>query len=493
MIENKDTVFFDTESQYAFGENGIKNPSELKVAVAGILVNNNVTFFEENQVKELFKILDKAKLIVGHNLFGFDYQLIQPYINQDVFESLGKKGKTLDMMFELAQTLGRRVRWIKLDELASRNIGMSKTHDGKDIPKMWRDGKHNEVKAYLINDLKMTEAVYNYALKNKKLKYLHSEYNISFGEREVSVNWWVMNIYTSPILGDKKVSEEIYKYITTHKDLGFQELLSIMRRDFGYGFLRTGILFLETEFDEPKEFIGTELYTYLINIGMSSSQSESLVKLFSTNNRLIERLVEQGFSVNDVVYGMDLESRLKSLNLKSATTQISYALEDSFIVHQLLEIEIEEPPPPEEIDIEIELIPYELPFTINNEDDFKELLKKIKSFEEEEFNKNKDDLRRGIDLEHEIQMYIKETGETVSKSPRPIITTQKYFSTDISILNRKDWTIGSIKSIYKIIVDSVIKRYKRTFGIESSPGENTGSNDWRLKINSILFTAKYKE
>ena len=186
---NKDIVFFDAESQYAFGENGIKNPSELKVAVAGILLNNKVTLFEENQVEELFEALCQAKLVVGHNLFGFDYQLIQPYIDQDVFGILGKKGKTLDMMFELAQLLGRQVKWTKLDDLASRNIGISKTHDGEDIPKMWRDGKHNEVKAYLINDLKMTEAVYSYALKNKKLKYMHSEYNISFGEREVSVNW----------------------------------------------------------------------------------------------------------------------------------------------------------------------------------------------------------------------------------------------------------------------------------------------------------------
>ncbi len=187
--ENKDIVFFDAESQYAFGENGLKNPSKLKVAVAGILVNNKVTLFEENQVEELFEALCESKLIVGHNLFGFDYQLIQPYLTQDVFCALGKKGKTIDIMFELAQTLGRQVKWVKLDDLASRNIGMSKTHDGKDIPKLWRDGKHDEVKAYLINDLKMTEAVYTYALKNKKLKYLHSEYNISFGEREINVNW----------------------------------------------------------------------------------------------------------------------------------------------------------------------------------------------------------------------------------------------------------------------------------------------------------------
>ncbi len=190
MIDkNKDVVFFDCESQYAFGENGIKNPSELKVAVAGTLINNKIEIFKDDQIEDLFKLLCNSKLIVGHNLYGFDYQLIQPYIKQDVISILGKKDKTLDMMYELAQILGRKVRWIKLDDLASRNIGMSKTHDGKEIPKLWRNGRYDEVKEYLINDLKMTEAVYNYALINKKLKYQHSEYNISFGEREVSVNW----------------------------------------------------------------------------------------------------------------------------------------------------------------------------------------------------------------------------------------------------------------------------------------------------------------
>lgn len=188
-IDNKNIAFFDTETQHLFGENGIKNPAGLKLAVAGVLINDEVLYFEENQVEELFKILVNSKLVVGHNLYGFDYQVIQPYIKQDVFGLLGQKGKSLDMMFEIAKILGNKVKWVKLDDLASRNIGMSKPHEGNEIPRMWKEGKHDEVKSYLANDLKMTEAIYSYAIINKKLKYGHYEYGVSFGERELSLYW----------------------------------------------------------------------------------------------------------------------------------------------------------------------------------------------------------------------------------------------------------------------------------------------------------------
>jgi len=57
------------------------------------------------------------------------------------------------------------------------------------IPKMWRDGYHEEVKEYLINDLKMTEAIYNHGKTVRKFKYLHKDYGEIAGEREVIVDW----------------------------------------------------------------------------------------------------------------------------------------------------------------------------------------------------------------------------------------------------------------------------------------------------------------
>ena len=182
------TIFFDLETQYLYKELGMygrdRDPSKLKLAVAGTLSDNQDSFFHENEVKGLVKILDRADLIVGHNLFRFDYRVIQPYTDIDVIEMF--KSKTFDMLFEL-QKLTQRM--ISLDDLCKRNLGMSKNEDTLKIPKMWRNGKHQEVKEYLHNDLKMTEALYHYGKNNKKLKYEHKEYGRSFGIKEIEVDW----------------------------------------------------------------------------------------------------------------------------------------------------------------------------------------------------------------------------------------------------------------------------------------------------------------
>ncbi len=182
-------IFFDLETQYLFQELGMKDhqsrdPAKLKLAVAGLLANKQPFFFEENQVKELLKALNQADLIVGHNLFGFDYLVLQSYFQQDIIKTL--QNKTFDIMRELDKATGC---WISLDDLCKRNTGWTKNIDTMKIPKLWRDGQHQEVKDYLLNDLKMTEAIFNHAKKVKSLKYEHKEYGKSLGEKEVRVKW----------------------------------------------------------------------------------------------------------------------------------------------------------------------------------------------------------------------------------------------------------------------------------------------------------------
>lgn len=182
-------VFFDVETQYTFQEVGMSNwknqdPRRLKLAVSGILLNNKHTLFQEDRINELLSELVKADLIVGHNLLRFDYLVLQPYIQQDVVKLL--QPKTFDMFHELTKLTGC---WISLDDLARRNLGMRKTADGIKIPKMWRDGHREEVMEYLLNDLKITQAVFNHGKKVGKLKYDHKEYGESLGEREVVVEW----------------------------------------------------------------------------------------------------------------------------------------------------------------------------------------------------------------------------------------------------------------------------------------------------------------
>ena len=189
IIVIMDIAYFDLETQYLFQELGMidyrsRDPTKLKLAVAGILFNKEQLFFEEGQAQELFKTLNQADLIVGHNLLGFDYLVIQPYINQNIIKTL--KNKTFDTMLELEKLTQC---WTSLDDLCKRNLGMTKIIDTLRIPKMWRDGKHQEVKDYLLNDLRMTEAIFMHGKKVGKFKYEHKDYGKSLGEREINVKW----------------------------------------------------------------------------------------------------------------------------------------------------------------------------------------------------------------------------------------------------------------------------------------------------------------
>ena len=182
-------IFFDLETQHTFDELGLnrKNPTnltKLKLAVAGVLTNGKHMFFYENEVDELFKTLGQADTIVGHNLFRFDYLVLKPYFNFDIQRSL--RARTFDIMHELDKKTGC---WIGLNELCRINLGITKTENPLEIPKMWRDGKHAEVQEYLLNDLKMIEGILNHGKKFGKIKYDHKEYGVSMGMKEVNVEW----------------------------------------------------------------------------------------------------------------------------------------------------------------------------------------------------------------------------------------------------------------------------------------------------------------
>ena len=61
--------------------------------------------------------------MIGFNLKGFDYLVLQPYAPEIRFASI----PTLDMLLELQKILGFR---ISLDSIASARLGSTKTADG---------------------------------------------------------------------------------------------------------------------------------------------------------------------------------------------------------------------------------------------------------------------------------------------------------------------------------------------------------------------------
>jgi hypothetical protein len=149
-------AFLDLKTQYLFQELGMRDyqnrdPKKLKLAVAGILSDKQFLFYDESQAQELFMKLNQADLIVGRNLVRFGYLVLQPYIKQNIIQTL--QNKTFDIMLELEKSTRS---WTSLDNLCKRNLGMTNKIDMEKGSVMWREGKHKEVKEYLLNDLQMT-------------------------------------------------------------------------------------------------------------------------------------------------------------------------------------------------------------------------------------------------------------------------------------------------------------------------------------------------
>jgi DEAD/DEAH box helicase domain-containing protein len=206
-------VYLDVETQYIFedfpgGQNDRNNTiRKLKIAVIGTLAGETFRMFGESQIMDLLAHLRRFDKVVGHNLIGFDYLVLGSYFqfpeSQLGSRGVGLIGKTHDTMLEFSHIVnaslnvkdGRKAGWVALDDIAKRNFGLQKPHDGKLIPKMWRDGKHEEVISYLRNDLEITKRFYLAGVEGRNIKYDHKTYSektnkqVSQGEKEVFVKW----------------------------------------------------------------------------------------------------------------------------------------------------------------------------------------------------------------------------------------------------------------------------------------------------------------
>ncbi len=191
-IKPENILYLDIETQHLITEfeGGWKRPDnyrKIKIAELGILRNNVHTYFEEENISLLIDELSDAELIVGHNNIKFDYEVLKHYLPQnEMFKIIIK---SFDTMLEFAKHTKDNAGWVGLDDIASRNFGMKKTEDSIKIPQMWCEGKHDIVKSYLLNDLKMTEQFFLAGLKGQTFKYDHKVYGKSYGEREIYVKW----------------------------------------------------------------------------------------------------------------------------------------------------------------------------------------------------------------------------------------------------------------------------------------------------------------
>ncbi len=143
----------------------IIDPKSLELSVACIhdTATDSYSAFTVPELPSLWPILEKADLVVGYNSDHFDIPILNKYYAGDLSTI-----PSVDLLAEIKNALGRR---LKLDSVAEATLGKKKSGSGLDAVRWWEQGEYEKVKAYCIDDVRITKEIYEFALKNGFVKY----------------------------------------------------------------------------------------------------------------------------------------------------------------------------------------------------------------------------------------------------------------------------------------------------------------------------------
>lgn len=168
-------------------------PGKMPLAFVGIMVYTlragryragpHRCYFPED-LGELEAFLEDFEgVVLGHNILYFDYDEVLKYHisleglverTVDTLAFLHEKRVTRydpscwpDVFLDLGLEPWEALRGLSLDNLSQRNLGRAKAISGRSIPKLWRQGRREEVIAYNKVDLALTFSLWWWMIKGR--------------------------------------------------------------------------------------------------------------------------------------------------------------------------------------------------------------------------------------------------------------------------------------------------------------------------------------
>ena len=173
-------MVFDLETQLSAAEVGGWNKTSLMRVSCGIAWDSRqdrfITFFED-RIDELIALLQRADLVVGFNVIGFDYSVLRGYSRCD-FRELN----TLDILREVHAHLHYRV---SLQGLAAATLNARKTADGLQALRWWKQGRLDLIEEYCRHDVQLTRDLFRHGLDKGFLLFDRK----NEGRMRVPVDW----------------------------------------------------------------------------------------------------------------------------------------------------------------------------------------------------------------------------------------------------------------------------------------------------------------
>ena len=160
-------LVFDIESTSKSGVNvrGKIDLDDQEITVVAVYDSETdaYTSYLLEELAQLWPLIERADFLVGYNSDSFDIPLLNRYYPGDL-----ARVNSLDLMVEVQKALGRRLR---LDSLAQATLGRGKSGDGMKAQDWWRDGEVEKVRAYCIEDVRITKELHDYMRAKRAVKY----------------------------------------------------------------------------------------------------------------------------------------------------------------------------------------------------------------------------------------------------------------------------------------------------------------------------------
>ncbi len=172
MIE----VIWDVETQKFFDDTGTADPADLGVSIVSLYrreldpqlqeISGRMHSFFESDFDRMWKLFFEADRIIGFNSKNFDVPAIKPYA-----PSQFAKLPHFDILEVLYSVVGRRM---SLNALARDTLNTGKVDSGANALIYWQKGDPQSLRllqTYCEADVAITRDLYDFAVKNKFLKY----------------------------------------------------------------------------------------------------------------------------------------------------------------------------------------------------------------------------------------------------------------------------------------------------------------------------------
>jgi len=169
-------VVLDLETKHTFRD--YADAKKLGITVAAIYnyKDQQAQVFFEDQLPQLYPILESSSYLIGYNIREFDLTVLQGYYPGRVDQFA-----VFDILEDIKNKIGKR---LALNDLVFATLNKKKTGHGLLAIDYFKSKQWEKLKNYCLDDVLLTKELFDFGVKNGQVYHLTAN-----GKETIKVDW----------------------------------------------------------------------------------------------------------------------------------------------------------------------------------------------------------------------------------------------------------------------------------------------------------------